>query len=36
MSRVGRDWSEGSIQVEKNLYGKIIVRKIGLQILEDK
>ena len=22
MSRVGRDWSEGSIQVEKNLYWK--------------
>ena len=36
-SRFNReDWSEGSIQVEKNLYGKVVVRKICSQILVDK
>lgn len=32
MSRVGRDGSEESINLKKNLYRKIIVRKTGLQI----
>ena len=36
MSRGGLDWSAGSIRVEKNLYGKITVRKICLQIWVDK
>jgi hypothetical protein len=36
MSRVGRDGSEESIQVLKNLYRKIIVSESDLQIREDK
>ena len=33
---MGRDGSEESIKIEKNLYEKIIVRKFVLQILIDK
>ena len=36
MSRVGRDESDDSIQVEKNLTGKLIQLRDALQTLPDK